>query len=175
MRRCCWFVTLVVCACGDNLHEDLTVTFESGPEPLTREVTAEIRFHAEGASHFTCALDSAATEECTSPFRVTTTDGSHVLAVTAQGGGRSSAPAEYAWRVDTIAPDTAISTSPPALSSSTSATFGLAAVPSSDVAGFECRVDGAAFAACTSPVTVTVTDGARVFEVRALDAVGNVD
>ena len=43
-------------------------------------------------------------------------------------------------------------------------------------ATFQCRVDGAAFATCTSPLTTaSLGDGAHTFDVRAIDAAGNVD
>jgi hypothetical protein len=40
---------------------------------------------------------------------------------------------------------------------------------------FECSLDGAAFAGCTSPAVVKVKRGKHSFEVRATDAAGNVD
>jgi hypothetical protein len=40
---------------------------------------------------------------------------------------------------------------------------------------FECALDTDPFAACTSPATLTVLDGAHTFRVRARDAAGNVD
>jgi hypothetical protein len=48
---------------------------------------------------------------------------------------------------------------------------------SSDETGsrFECSIDGAAFAACTSPVEKRFKPGRHTFAVRAVDAAGNVD
>ncbi|HEY8466134.1 MAG TPA: hypothetical protein VIL04_04960, partial [Solirubrobacterales bacterium] len=48
---------------------------------------------------------------------------------------------------------------------------------SSDVDGarFECRLDGGAFALCTSPHRVTLKPGRHTFSVRAVQADGNFD
>ena len=44
------------------------------------------------------------------------------------------------------------------------------------VASFECKLDMAMFATCTSPVSLTMlADGSHTFMVRAKDANGNVD
>lgn len=59
---------------------------------------------------------------------------------------------------------------PDVATASTSATF---TFTSSDAASFECSLDAAAFAACTSPVTYTgLGEGTHSFSVRGVDAEG---
>jgi Regulator of chromosome condensation (RCC1) repeat len=45
----------------------------------------------------------------------------------------------------------------------------------SGIAGFECRLDDAAFEACASPLVLNVTSGPHRFTARAVDAAGNRD
>lgn len=75
---------------------------------------------------------------------------------------------------DTTPPETVITASPGAVSSSNAAVFEFS---SNEPGGsFECRLDGAAFSFCTSPKSFNgLSDGAHIFEVRAKDAAGNVD
>lgn len=75
---------------------------------------------------------------------------------------------------DTTAPDTSISSGPSGTTRSTSANFGF--VASEAVSRFECSLDGAAFAACSSPKAYSgLTSKAHSFRVRAVDRAGNVD
>jgi hypothetical protein len=78
---------------------------------------------------------------------------------------------------DTIPPDTTITSTPPSLVSSDTATFAYIGSDSgSGVAGFECALDGAAVAPCVSPVTYTALgDGLHTFAVRAIDGARNLD
>ena len=78
--------------------------------------------------------------------------------------------------VDTAAPETTIDSAsgPSGTVNLTSASFGF----SSSEAGsaFECRIDGGAWDACTSPKGYTdLPDGPHTFEVRATDPAGNTD
>jgi predicted outer membrane repeat protein len=76
-------------------------------------------------------------------------------------------------------PDTTISAGPPALSLSNAASFSFAGADDLTPPGeltFECSLDGAPFAACSSPQGYgELADGAHTFQVRALDSAGNVD
>jgi Bacterial Ig-like domain len=79
---------------------------------------------------------------------------------------RTAAPA------DTTPPDTTIESGPSGTVSSTSASF----VFSSSETGssFECSLDGASYASCTSPEEYTnLADGSHTFYVKATDAAGN--
>jgi glucosylceramidase len=75
---------------------------------------------------------------------------------------------------DTTAPETAIGPKPPALTRTTSATFGFSA--DEPGATFQCSLDGAAYSPCTSPLDlVGLTARVHTFGVRAVDAAGNAD
>ncbi len=77
-------------------------------------------------------------------------------------------------KLDSIAPNTSIGAKPSDPSSNATPTFGF----SSNEAGatFECSVDGGAYSACITPLTLpTVGEGAHTFAVRAIDVAGNLD
>jgi chitobiase/beta-hexosaminidase-like protein len=80
---------------------------------------------------------------------------------------------------DSIAPDTSIGSHPADPANSAAAGFGFDATdasPSSGIAGFECKLDDGAYAACTSPRGyASLADGPHSFSVRATDGAGNVD
>jgi len=128
---------------------------------------------SETGATFQCALDAAAFAPCTSPVRyVSLAAGSHTFAVKAADslGNVDASPATYAWTaIDTTPPDTVLSSA----TSGKDATF---TFTSNEAGTFECALDAAPLAACTSPAAYTnLVDGTHAFTVRAKDAAGNVD
>jgi hypothetical protein len=107
-------------------------------------------------------------------------DGTHTFQVVGvHNTNESIVSASYTFVVDTHAPDTSFNpASGPgegALQTATSETFQLV---SSEPAGarFECSLDGAAFAACDSTVSLTgLAPGQHSFQARTTDRAGNVD
>jgi hypothetical protein len=131
----------------------------------------------ETPSTFQCSLDGAAYAACTSPQAYTgLAQGSHTFQVRATdaAGNTDTTPASYTWTVDSLAPDTTIGSTPANPSTSTSASFSFSS--SETPSTFQCSLDGAAFAACTSPQSYTgLSNASHTFQVRATDAAGNVD
>lgn len=75
---------------------------------------------------------------------------------------------------DTTPPETTITSGPSGATTDSTPTFEFAS--SEEGSSFECRVDTAAFASCSSPHTTSALGtGVRNFEVRAIDAASNQD
>jgi hypothetical protein len=76
--------------------------------------------------------------------------------------------------VDTTPPETTIDSGPAGATGDPTPTFGFSS--SEPGSGFQCRLDTASFASCSSPLTTaTLPDGPHSFEVRATDAAANTD
>jgi hypothetical protein len=159
-----------------------STTITSVPADST-STSASLSFtSSESGSTFQCKLDSGSFAACTSPKSYSgLAVGSHTFSVRAtDAAGNTDASLDSAsWTVtapappsDTTAPVTSIS-SAPADGESTSASVAFTANESST---FACRLDGAAWAACTSPKAISgLSVGSHTFEVRATDAAGNTD
>lgn len=86
------------------------------------------------------------------------------------GAGTSTPPPPG----DTTPPETTITSGPPATSTSTSASFSFTSSEANST--FQCSLDGAARAACTSPQTYSgLSIASHSFSVWATDATGNTD
>ncbi len=83
-------------------------------------------------------------------------------------GGSAPPPA------DTTAPDTTINSGPSGTVTTADASFTFGSTETGST--FQCQLDGAAYAACTSPWAYTgLANGSHTFSVRATDAAGNTD
>ena len=153
-------------------------TIESAPMGLVNSATAAFTFSSDNpTASFECSLDGTAFSSCTSPRTYAgLADGAHAFEVRAHdtAGNVDPTPASRTWTVDTTPPETTIDSGPMGAVSSTAATFAFSSGDAS--ASFECSLDGAAFASCASPLTYgSLSEGDHAFEVRAVDAAGNVD
>ncbi|MGZ4651287.1 MAG: Ig-like domain-containing protein [Kineosporiaceae bacterium] len=161
---------------ADNIAPDTTIG--SGPTGPTNDTTPTFAFtSSESGSTFQCRVDAGSWASCTSPWTTTAlASGAHSVSVRATdaAGNTDASPATRSFTVDTSAPNTTISSSPPVLSPGSSATVAFSASESG--ATFECRLDGGAWAACTSPKDYTgLSLAEHTVDVRATDAAGNVD
>ena len=173
-----WSWTIV-----DTTAPNTTIT--SGPASPTTATSATFSFAAnEAGARFECRLDSTADSAfsaCTSPRTYSgLAVGAHTFSVRAidPSGNVDASPASFGWTIqpppDTTPPQTTITSGPPAQTLSTSAAFVFEANEPSST--FQCRLDGGAWLACTSPRSyVNVPVGSHPFEVRATDFAGNID
>ncbi len=146
----------------------------SGPAGLTNTSAASFAFSADEPSSFDCSVDGRGFEPCSSPATYHgLADGGHAFIVRAWDAvGNVSAQVAHTWTIDTTAPETTV-VSAPKSGTASSATFAFSA---SEGGTFECRLDDAAFALCSSPKSYAgLGKSTHRFEVRAIDAAGNAD
>lgn len=142
---------------------DATLTFSSNESPVTYE----------------CRLDTGQFAACVSPnVYLGLSAGAHTVQVRAidAAGNIDASAAAYSWTVDATPPETTIDSgpAPDKATNERAATFTFSSPDPS--ARFECQLDAAAYAPCTSPTTYTgLSDGSHTFNVRARDPAGNVD
>jgi Bacterial Ig domain/Beta-propeller repeat/Thrombospondin type 3 repeat len=160
----------------DTAAPNTTIT--SSPSAVTNSGSASFGFAStESGSTFACRIDGAAFTGCTSPANYSgLAAGSHTFQVRATdpAGNTDSTPASFTWTVDTIPPDTTITSGPAAVTNKTNASFKFSATEKESA--FACSLDGGAFTACTSPSSYNgLAPGNHTFQVRATDAAGNTD
>ena len=164
----------LVLAFDDSTPETL---IDSGPVSPTDSTEASFTFSSDRSdAAFECSLDGSAFQRCSPPHTVGgLAEGDHSLRVRATRRIRAvdPTPASYDWTV-AIPPETAIDTGPASPSASADATLSFSA--DDPEATFECSLNGAPFAGCTSPVEYTnLADGDNEVRVRATDPLGNTD
>ena len=145
-------------------------TITAAPAATTNSTSASFTFTANPATGatFQCSLDGAAYATCTSPRSLTgLAAGTHTFQVRAvSANGTDPTPASHTWLITTTPPDTTLTSTPAASTTSTSAEFTFTANPAAG-ATFQCSLDGAAYATCTSPRSLTgLAIGNHTFNVR---------
>jgi hypothetical protein len=131
---------------------------------------------SEAGSSFECKLDDGEFAACTSPDARTFADGPHTFSVRAKdaAGNVDQTPATKAFTVDTTAPETTIDSGVTGTTRDTTPQFTFSSSESG--ATFECRVNGGAYATCSSPRELgPLADGPYTFEVRSTDTTGHTD
>ncbi|MGZ3746958.1 MAG: fibronectin type III domain-containing protein [Pseudobdellovibrionaceae bacterium] len=148
------------------------------PNPLGSSSTS-IVFTAtdllSGVGSIECALDTAAFTNCISPLNLSgLSEAAHKLQIRAKDlAGNISAVQSVSFTVNLQAPMITLTTKPNSLTNVLTSDF--AFTSSAPVSGYECRIDGASFASCTSPKTYSnLSDGAHTFDVRATSQSGVV-
>ena len=146
----------------------------SGPPAATSVTNQSISFSGEADGAFTCRLNSDDWVDCTTPFATgVLPDGQHRFEVRqTDRAGNTGEPKVIDWLLKTTKPG------PPDVSGAPSGTVSLRALvitmASEPGATIECRLNGAAWSACPSPMSVAgLPEGSNQMEARAVDAAGN--
>ncbi|HET9677102.1 MAG TPA: hypothetical protein VFP21_06325 [Solirubrobacterales bacterium] len=152
-------------------------TSVSGPKGRIETATASFSLGStEIASTFQCSFDGSAFASCTSPKTYSgLVDGPHTFLARAidSAGNQDPTPVERTFTV-AVPPDTTITEGPTGTSGSSSTSFSFSSTDFGST--FQCSLDGAAYAACSSPQAYGgLGNGAHTFKVRAIDPAGNVD
>jgi uncharacterized protein (TIGR03382 family) len=162
--------------------------YVSTPPSTTNATSATFQFAYDavgapepGSVTFQCKLDTELDfTACPNPRTYTGLGaGPHTLFVRAvdEAGNVDTTPARYDWTVDLTPPDTRITAGPPRYTNATSAAFSFTHEGTEPGVRYECKLSTEpAFTACSSPRTYAgLVDGDYTFQVRAVDAAGNVD
>jgi hypothetical protein len=155
------------------------VTFTQGPSEgetiSSRESTFAWESDMQDVS-FECSIDSGPFTSCEPPLAINDlAEGDHTLAVVGESPeGAVGPPAEAAWRVDTVAPETRFISPPRRVVLGRTVRIPFEADESGVT--FKCRLDGASFEPCRSPSRLReLARGPHSLEVLATDSAGNVE
>jgi large repetitive protein len=151
-------------------------TITSAPASVAASTTAAFAFiDGDATATLRCKLDSASFTTCTSPTTYQQlAEGTHAFSVKAvDAAGNESAVSSYTWTIDvTPPPAPAVTSAPPNVTDKTDATF--AFTDGDGSVTFRCRLDGAVFSSCTSPLVYhNLAAGTHTFRVKAIDPAGN--
>jgi sugar lactone lactonase YvrE len=151
-------------------------TITSGPANTTTSTSATFTFiDTQSDLTFVCSLDSAAYAACSSGISYSSLAASaHTFAVEAKDTyGNLSSAATYNWTIITPPPAPSINSGPAKTTTATTATFTFSDTQSGVT--FQCSLDSAAYAACSSGISYSsLAVAAHTFAVEAKDTYGNL-
>jgi hypothetical protein len=151
---------------------------DSGPTGTVANASPAFSFSSnDEGSTFECRLDSGSWGSCTSPSGYPgLSEGAHTFEVRAvdEAGNIDPTPASRSFAIDVTAPESQINSGPSGFTTNASPSFGFTS--NDPGAMFECRLDGSAWTSCEPPRALSsLSESAHLFEVRATDALGNVE
>lgn len=154
-----------------------TLSVSMNPSAQTALTSAQFVFSSNdllsGVDRIECSLDQANFSVCMSPHSLSNLSmGTHNMRIRAYDrAGNVSIIYNYSWMIDSNAPTVVISSGPQLATNNASATFVFSGVGAQT---FQCQLDNAAYANCTSPhaiANVTANSG-HTFRVRGVSATG---
>jgi RHS repeat-associated protein len=161
-------------------------TINSGPSGPTNNNSPQFDFSSsEANSTFRCKLAGPGHTEdygpCPPPQSDTgLADGDYIFSVKAkdQAGNEDASEDTRSFKVDTIAPETTITSGPSGPTNNGSPSFAFSSSEANST--FQCKLDGpgsttGASGSCSSPKSYSSLDGTYTFSVTATDQAGNVD
>ncbi len=162
---------------GCSLFDPPETTITSGPSGFVSSTSATFYFTSDcSTASFSCSLDGGTYASCPSPKSYTgLSQGSHTFKVYAYySRALDGTPAARTWTVDTVKPDTTITSAPPSPTKNSTLTYQFTS--NEKALRFECSFNGSGYSTCTSPHSIgPVADGRHTFNVRAVDLAGNID
>jgi hypothetical protein len=159
----------------DTIGPDTVI--DSGPSGTIALEKASFAFSSpESGATFQCKMDETDYKSCTSRRGYSVlSQGSHTFKVRARDALKNvdTSPAFRKFTVDTVSPQTTITSGPSGTISSEDAQLKFI---SDEPSTFECKLDGTKYRSCASPRNYYgLVGGEHTFWVRAKDEAGNVD
>ncbi len=156
------------------------INFLATPPALSSNPRADHSFNVtddrSGVRSVECAYNNkAAYAACVSPQTANLADGAHKFFVRAIDNAGNMSEAEHSFAIDSSAPSVEITKSPPDFTKESTALFEFIGRDGNNpINQFECRIDGGAYASCSSPRTYSgLSDGIHSFDVIGIDSAGN--
>ncbi|NJM09399.1 MAG: hypothetical protein HC883_00415, partial [Bdellovibrionaceae bacterium] len=171
------------CVNDEIIHDDIApeATFDNAPGLITNNSVLNLTWKSQdnlsGVDITSCRGPDNVTIPCTNAFTVNTaTDGNKTVTVRlVDKAGNESGEFRYSFLFDKTPPLVNINTRPAALTGAGTAVLGFSGSDAlAGIAKYSCRLDGAAYQDCTSPMQFAgLTEGPHKFEVLAVDKAGN--